>query len=58
MKFFEAQRLERAKHLLSSTSAPIADVSSMAGFCNPYHFSTRFRKFYGISPSEFRSKLQ
>jgi len=58
MKFLEAQRLERAKQLLISTSASISEVSSMAGFQNPYHFSTRFRKFFGTSPSEFRGSVR
>lgn len=56
IKFLEVQRLERAKQLLVTTSASVSEISAMSGFQNPYHFSTRFKKFFGVSPSELRGR--
>ncbi len=45
-------RLEKAHHILSSENIPIKEVAYRVGFNDPKYFSTRFRKKYGLSPSE------
>lgn len=54
MRFREQQRLERARHLLLATDDSIADIGRAVGFDNAFHFTTRFRKFAGLSPRAFR----
>ncbi|MBD9571861.1 GlxA family transcriptional regulator [Ensifer sp. ENS08] len=50
-------RLERAKHLLTQTKAPLIDIALEVGFENAGHFSRIFAKTYGQSPSKFRATL-
>jgi len=49
-----AMRMERAAALLARTNYPINQIADLAGFENQYHFSTVFKKNYGISPSKYR----
>lgn len=54
MKFLERRRLEHAQHLLLFTRASIKEIAETVGFPNAFHFSTRFHKFSGQSPREYR----
>lgn len=58
MAYLEAQRIERAKHLLVSTALPVRAIAAMVGFANPFHFSTRFRRRTGRSPRNWRERPQ
>ncbi|MAU81774.1 MAG: AraC family transcriptional regulator [Gordonia sp.] len=49
------QRLERARHLLGSTRAPMIDhVAKSAGFSSPATLRRHFRAKYGVSPERYR----
>jgi transcriptional regulator GlxA family with amidase domain len=50
-------RLERARGILLRTNKPMLEVAVDAGFCNPSHFSRRFRQAYGQTPSQLRKKF-
>lgn len=56
MKFLEMRRIEKAKHLLLTTSLPINQVALNTGFPNAQHFSTCFRSVAGQSPRAFRAR--
>lgn len=47
--------INKAKSYLLHTSLSIAEISDSLGFCNPYYFSSFFKKKCGVSPSEFRN---
>lgn len=49
-------RLERARHLLSTTRKPITSIALDLGFCTPEHFCNTFRRAVGVSPREFRNE--
>ena len=51
--FVRTIRLERAAALLREGRA-VQDVSVMVGFTNAKHFSTVFKKHFGISPSKMK----
>ncbi len=53
--WWEAHRLERARHLLASSALPVAEVAERCGFADPFHFSRRFRHHTGAAPSAVRS---
>lgn len=46
------KRLEYARELIKSRKTPLAEVYLKAGFRNPTHFATCFKKRYGLTPSE------
>lgn len=47
-------RLERAKALLRNTRRTVAEIAYEAGFEDPAYFTRLFRRYNGISPSQFR----
>ncbi len=47
-------RIQRAKHLLSSTDDKIETIAHSVGYENPFTFSTLFKKWVGWSPSQYR----
>ncbi|MGG1651827.1 response regulator transcription factor [Paenibacillus sp. NRS-1780] len=49
-------RMERAAYLLLNTDLKIAEVSSQLGFLAPPHFIKIFKKNYGTTPHEYRSR--
>lgn len=50
------QKLRHAATLLQNTRFPIKHIALDCGFCDQYHFSKTFRKFYGFSPGDFRKR--
>lgn len=49
-------RLKKSMELLETTNFDIKDISEKVGFNNYRYFTTEFKKFTGISPSDFRIK--
>ncbi|UVI30086.1 response regulator [Paenibacillus spongiae] len=47
-------RMEKAEQLLSNPKLKLAEVAERIGYQDMRHFSTVFRKKYGVSPSEYR----
>ncbi|SCL34366.1 Helix-turn-helix domain-containing protein [Micromonospora nigra] len=55
-RFLSALRLQRAKHLLVSTSLNVADISLQVGYNSVGTFSTRFTRSIGMSPTTYRRR--
>lgn len=51
-----AHRLRAAQVALLESNQAITTISFEAGFSTPQHFSAAFRKFTGLTPSQFRTK--
>ena len=49
-------RMEKAKALLADPRYKIADISSRVGYSDGNYFGKSFRKYTGLSPSEYREK--
>jgi len=50
-------RLEAAVRLLSDTrfaEVKVSDIAARCGFLEPSHFARRFRRAYGVGPTQFR----
>ena len=47
-------RLKKAASLLANTSYSVSEVAYMVGFNDRKHFSKEFKKFYNLSPSEYK----
>lgn len=50
-------RLKKACELLSNNEYKIYEISSMVGIFDPGYFSQVFRKYYGLTPSEYRNRV-
>ncbi|WP_319519703.1 AraC family transcriptional regulator [uncultured Martelella sp.] len=48
------RRLRQATRLLASGDHTIKEVSGMAGFADPNYFAKVFRRYFRVSPTEFR----
>ena len=55
--FVMGVKIDEAKNLLTSTNKTLAEISSFLCFSSQSYFSTTFKKYEGISPSEYRKKL-
>jgi AraC family transcriptional regulator len=52
--FVVQRRLEAAKALLQATDLSIEHVARRCGFADASHFSARFRRSFGVTPSAYR----
>ncbi len=52
--YIETIKLDRAGQMLRSPSWTVGQVAAAHGFASVFYFSTRFRRHFGLSPSEYR----
>ena len=51
-------RIEKAKSLIESTSLTIAEISETAGFASQSYFSTAFKNYTGMTPSQYKQNVK
>jgi AraC-like DNA-binding protein len=51
-------RVEKVSALLAETDIPVRDAAAAAGFSNESYFYTLFRKRFGTTPGEYRSRFR
>lgn len=56
-QFITEYRIERAKRLLEDPCFKIAEISSRVGYVDGNYFGKCFKKYVGLSPSEYRDKM-
>lgn len=56
-QYLTEYRMEKAKNLLADPRYKIADISSKVGYSDGNYFGKSFKKYTGLSPSEYREKL-
>ena len=49
-------RIEKAKVLIETTSNTIAEISDMTGFASQSYFSTAFKNYTGMTPSQYKQQ--
>ena len=49
-------RMQKAGQLLFTTTWPVDYICNAVGFQYPHHFSTTFRRIYGMTPTAFRKQ--
>jgi transcriptional regulator GlxA family with amidase domain len=54
--YINRKRIERTQKLLCETNLKLEAISQELGFTDAFHLSKTFKKFTGISPSEFRKR--
>ena len=55
-KYYNTLRMENAGILLRETKLTVTDVAIKTGFADALYFGQAFKKFYGISPTEYRKR--
>jgi transcriptional regulator GlxA family with amidase domain len=48
-------RIDRAMELMRTTKRPLSDIAVATGFSDQAHFSNKFRRFTGLTPSRWRA---
>lgn len=48
-------RMNKACRYLITTEWPVVQISEAVGFTSPYHFSATFKRFSGVSPTQYRT---
>ena len=49
-------RLDKAKSLIENTDLSIAEISDLTGFASQSYFSTAFKNFTGMTPSQYKKQ--
>ncbi len=55
-RYDKERRLDRARHLLTSTFLTVKEVMAATGWNDPSHFSREFKQRFGITPRDCRSR--
>ncbi len=55
--YVSEQVMFAAVSLLRSPEKSIKEISDALGFCDQFHFSRRFCKYYGMPPSQYRKSI-
>lgn len=51
--FFKTYKLNRAAEMIKKGENTVSEIAYMTGFSSPSHFSTSFKKQFGVAPSEY-----
>ncbi|MFQ9120957.1 MAG: helix-turn-helix domain-containing protein [Mediterraneibacter faecis] len=51
-------KFKKAARLLATTQLPVSIISNSLGFEDQLAFSRTFKKFYNVSPTDYRSHLK
>ncbi|WP_228256663.1 helix-turn-helix domain-containing protein [Malaciobacter molluscorum] len=55
--WLDTKRLEKAVLLLNNTNKSISDISTTCGYSTVSWFISQFKKYYNLTPKEFRHKI-
>ena len=56
--YLDELRIKKSKELLQWDDLKIYDVAKKMGYINVDYFSTKFKKYEGISPAEYRKQMR
>lgn len=58
MKYLLYLKIGEAQNLLMNTSLPISVIGDQLGFSDTAHFSRMFKKYIGVTPTEYRQNFR
>ena len=56
IEYVTGARIKHAQHLLEDSRYSIKEVCVMSGYSDPNYFSRIFKKYEGMTPSEYRER--
>lgn len=56
VEYLNKVRLSHAREMLKHSTYTVAEIGEKTGYLNASTFTTTFKKYYGISPSEYRKQ--
>ena len=56
LQYVTSVRMRRAKEMMESPSLSVKQVRHTIGMRDKKHFSARFKKTYGLTPKEYRTR--
>lgn len=54
MQYLEAYRLKQAAQKLLFEKQTLSQIAETCGYCDEFHLSRNFKKYYGMSPREYK----
>lgn len=57
-RFIQNVRMNQAYNLLKEKQMNISQIAYAVGFSSQHHFSSIFRQYYGVSPTEFINQIK
>ena len=57
-RFLQNIRMQQAMKLLKEKRVNVSQIAYSVGFSSQTHFSTTFKQYYGVSPTEFIRQLE
>ena len=58
MQYVLKQRIDRARYLIITTDKKISDIASECGFNDMSYFSKIFKRYFKVSPTEYKIERQ
>lgn len=55
-RYLNRLRLEKARRLMGATDEPLKEIADQLGFSSPYHFSSAFKRHFGVAPEHWRRR--
>ena len=55
-EYINKLRMEKAITLMSSGQYCVNEIAAMVGFNTPRYFSTAFKQYTGLTPTQFKSQ--
>ncbi len=56
--YFNEKKMIASQKLLTNTDKNISEIAYEFGFSNPSNFSTAFKRYYSVSPNEYRQQFK
>lgn len=53
MRYVNLIRINHAKELIEATHLSFGEIGYLTGLDDPYHFSKLFKKYAGVSPTQY-----